>query len=210
MKRPIHGGPDGRQPIEHDFSTNANPLGPPPGLDVVLAAAQRSRYPDPAYAALRRALAAWHGVAPERVMPTAGTSEAIRRLTLAARLRGVTEVWVPAPGYGDYAAAASALGLTLREYRAGCELLQGLGEAERPALVWICEPCNPTGDSLPAQFWRGLLAAMPRARCILALDRAYEPLRLQGTDPVPAPLAMQAWQCLSPNKALAIDRKSVV
>ena len=29
---PEHGGPDGGLPITHDFSTNANPLGPPPAL----------------------------------------------------------------------------------------------------------------------------------------------------------------------------------
>ena len=28
---PEHGGPDGGLPITLDFSTNANPLGPPPG-----------------------------------------------------------------------------------------------------------------------------------------------------------------------------------
>jgi histidinol-phosphate aminotransferase len=38
----------------------------------------------------------------------------------------------------------------------------------------------------------------------LALDRAYEPLRLVGQDPVPAALAEQCWQLCSPNKALGL------
>ena len=49
----------------------------------------------------------WHGVEPERVLPASGGSEAIRRLTLAAMLSGVTRVCVPRPGFGDYAHATT-------------------------------------------------------------------------------------------------------
>ena len=35
---PTHGGTDAGPPVLHDFSTNAHPLGPPPGalVDIVL------------------------------------------------------------------------------------------------------------------------------------------------------------------------------
>ncbi len=199
-----HGGPDGGALIAHDFSTNANPLGPPPGVLVALREAERGHYPDPHYRRLRERLASWHGVATERVLPTAGTSEAIRRLTLAALLQGVRTVWVPRPGYGDYAAAALALGLAVREYAGADALLTGLSDAQSPVLVWLCEPCNPTGQSLSADFWAALVRAAAQRNLVLALDRAYEPLRLQGENPVPLALAQQAWQCFSPNKALGL------
>jgi histidinol-phosphate aminotransferase len=199
-----HGGPDALQPIAHDFSTNANPLGPPPSLARALAAADRSRYPDPSYAALRGALGAWHGVAPERVVPGAGTSEAIRRLTLAAHLGGVARAWVPRPGYGDYAAAALALGLRVDGYADEAALLEVLARRAEPALVWLCEPCNPTGASLGPGFWRAAEPLLASFDGVVVLDRAYEPLRLAGADPVPAGFAARAWQCLSPNKSLGL------
>jgi histidinol-phosphate aminotransferase len=200
----VHGGPDGLQPITCDFSTNANPLGPPPSLVRALAEADRGRYPDPSYEALRVALGAWHGVPPQHVVPTAGTSEGIRRLTLAASLQGVVRVWVPRPGYGDYAAAAQALQMRVDHYDTAEELLRVLDRRSQPALAWICEPCNPTGDSLPPDFWREAGSRVDSFNGVIALDRAYEALRLAGSDPVPATFAARTWQCMSPNKSLGL------
>lgn len=179
---PEHGGPDGGLPITHDFSTNANPLGPPPALLQAVLQADRSRYPDPQYRALRRLLGD-----NDLVLPTAGGAEGIRRLTLAAWLTGRREVWVPQPGFGDYALAAQALQMTVRPYAQPQDI--------RPAgaaLVWICEPCNPTGDSV---------ARWPALDALVVVDRAYEPLRLQGEAP---PLPAGAWQLICPNKALGL------
>lgn len=199
-----HGGPDDGPPIAHDFSTNANPLGPPPALAATLLDVDRARYPDPRYRRLRETLGRWHGVAPERVLPCAGISEAIRRLTLAAQRRGLGSAWVPRPGYGDYAAAAQALGLVIHEHDDGDALLEALAALRGPTLLWLCEPCNPTGAARPTGFWDALARALDERSQVLVLDRAYEPLRLEGADPVPAALAAQAWQCVSPNKALAL------
>ncbi len=181
-----HGGPDGGSPVEHDFSTNANPLGPPPALMRAVQQADRQHYPDPNYRALRRRLA--EGRDDNLVLPTAGGAEGIRRLTLAAMLAGQREVWVPQPGFGDYAVAAQALGLAVKPYAEPA----GIRPAA-PALVWICEPCNPTGDSIAA--WPGLDGHL------VAVDRAYEPLRLLGEAAAPPP---RAWQLVCPNKALGL------
>lgn len=200
-----HGGPDGAHAVVHDFSTNANPLGPPEAVMAAVQRANRRRYPEPDYAAVRAQLATWHCVDRQRVLPTAGTSEAIRRLTLAALLQGLRVLWTPRPGYADYAFAARALGMDVRDYDDADTLLSGLATGpDGDALVWVCEPNNPTGRSLPASFWTALLQARGASRHVWALDRAYEPLRLEGGDPVPAAWADQAWQCLSPNKALGM------
>ncbi|WP_290660025.1 pyridoxal phosphate-dependent aminotransferase [Aquabacterium sp.] len=199
-----HGGPDNGAPITHDFSSNANPLGAPDEVVQAIQAADRQRYPDPDYQALRECLAQVLGAQAARVLPTAGSSEAIRRLTLAASLRGVRQVWVPQPGYGDYRSAALALGLEVQGYTSGEALLSALMEQARPSLVWLCEPCNPTGQSLPPSFWMALAELQRQHPVMLAVDRAYEPLRLVGQDPVPAALADQCWQLCSPNKALGL------
>lgn len=204
---PTHGGPDGGPPLRHDFSTNASPLPAPAPVRQALRQALRTRYPDPAYAALRATLAGWLGVAAARVLPTAGTAEAIRRLTLALAAAGAREVWVPQPGYADYGAAAHALGLAVRPYTDAMALPQALARAAQPVLLWLCEPCNPTGASLPPDFWQALhpmLRGGAQGPHRAVIDRAYEPLRLQGRDPVPTTLARHLWQCGSPNKALGL------
>jgi histidinol-phosphate aminotransferase len=192
MRSDVHGGTDAGPALLHDFSTNANPLPAPAALVEALQQADRRRYPDPQYLALRLHLAGVHGVAPAQVLPASGGAEAIRRLSLMALLRGLREVWVPDPGFGDYAAAAQALGLPVRSYASVQQLLDGLG---RDALVWICEPCNPTGASLDSAD----IAAIAVRAALTVLDLAYEPLRLAGAAPAIPP---HCWQLHCPNKAL--------
>lgn len=198
MNPGTHGGPDAGPAIQHDFSTNASPCGAPPALLDAVLAARRDRYPDPQYLGLREQLAAAEGLANERLLPTAGSSEAIRRLTLAAQLAGVREVWVPQPGYGDYAAAALALGLACRSYRRASDVPPDVA-----ALIWVCEPANPDGSSLSADDWAWLARLQARG-AQLAIDLAYEPLRLDGSSRLPEALAAQAWRLVSPNKALGL------
>jgi histidinol-phosphate aminotransferase len=185
---PEHGGPDGGPPAEHDFSTNASPLGPPPALWLAVQQAERHAYPDPRYRALRQRLGDAHGVEADLILPTAGGAEGLRRLTLAALLAGRREAWVPQPGFGDYALAARALGLAVRPYADAAQI-----RPTAPALVWVCEPCNPTGASLAA--WPELGDAL------VVVDQACEPLRLQGHAPALPPTA---WRLVCPNKALGL------
>lgn len=197
MNGAIHGGEDGGLPVAHDFSSNASPLGPPPALWQAVMEADRRHYPDPNYRALRQRLAQAQACQPGQVLPAAGGAEAIRRLSLAARLEGCTEVWVPQPGFGDYALAAQALDLPVRGYARVSEI-----QPAGPALVWLCDPCNPSGALLNAADWaqlRALHQAQPSTR--LVLDQAYDALCLQGKPQPPAP---EAWRLVCPNKALGL------
>ncbi len=107
----VHGGPDALGAPLHDFSTNANACGPCPAALAALAQADRSRYPDPAYTALTAALAAFHGVAADRIVLAASASEFIHRITALAARSGARRAIVPAHGYGDYARAAQLWGM---------------------------------------------------------------------------------------------------
>lgn len=197
----MHGGTDAGPPVRHDFSTNAHPLGPPPAaLDAVLRA-DRLCYPDPAYAALRARLGDWHRVEPDRVLPASGGSEAIRRLTLAAMLSGVTRVCVPQPGFGDYAAAAHALGLQVTGYDDAFELADSL---TLPSLVWVCDPNNPTGASFGPAEWTAVALALGQSGSQLVVDQAYDALRLAGACALPQPIADGAWRLVCPNKAFGL------
>lgn len=198
---PIHGGPDAAGVPRHDFSTNSNACGPCPEALRAVQAADATRYPDPAYAALRNALGALHGVAPERIVVAASASEFIHRITALAALRGTTGVVVPAHGYGDYAQAALARGLALVRSCAGD------GQSGAPGLQWACEPSSPQGLADPA------LRGGPRegaGETLRVLDCAYAPLRLQsGPASTPeggffSPAPSGWWQLWTPNKALGL------
>lgn len=209
-----HGGTDLGPAVAWDFSTNSNPLPQPECLSMALACADRRRYPEPSYLHLRERLAEAGLGDADRILPTAGSAEAIRRLTLMAHLKGVTQVWTPWPGFGEYAAAAAALGLTVRRYRSVEDLTQCVNACRAarqsaPMLLWVCDPCNPTGRCLSEQGWQQLAELCAATNLMLAVDLAYAPLRwprstLSGQGTLPRCVRDIAWQLWSPNKALGL------
>ena len=182
-----HGGPDALGVPTHDFSTNANACGPCPPALTALAVADRRHYPDPTYSELRARVAAFHGVAAERVVFVASASEGIHRLSALAARAGLRHAVLPAHGYGDYARAAEVWGLKPTAADAS------------PALHWACEPTSPLGTA-DAALARWAAAPAP-AGSLRVVDMAYAPLRLKG-DATRAPA--DAWQLWTPNKALGL------
>ncbi len=163
-----------------DFSQNINPLGPPRDA---LEAARRAlyedsgRYPDLEYTGLREALAAYLGVGAETVVPTNGGAEA---LFLAARAAGTEgRALVLEPTFSEYAAAARASGMepvrTVAR-RPG----EGFGwdptsyrDLEGVSLVFLCNPNNPTGDSLSYEEVLEIAARVQEAGAVLVVDEAF-------------------------------------
>lgn len=200
---PLHGGPDADGVPVFDFSTNSNACGPCPEALGAVQAADATRYPDPAYTALREALGAFHGVAPDRIVLAASASEFIHRITAMAVQQGVVQVSVPLHSYGDYAHAAQAWGLGV---------VRGAGA--NAGLQWACEPSSPLGRSdLSAQAWqveaRGDGNRDDGTSGVLrVLDCAYVPLRIDAEGAwagAPSPdLASACWQLWTPNKALGL------
>ncbi|UJW82965.1 aminotransferase class I/II-fold pyridoxal phosphate-dependent enzyme [Hydrogenophaga sp. SL48] len=182
----IHGGPDALGVPRWDFSTNANACGPCPMALAAVAGADAQHYPDPGYTALRAALAAFHGVAVERIVVAGSASEFIARITAAVARSGGRRVWLPALSYGDYAHAAKAWGL------------QRVNDPAQADLLWLCEPASPLGTAEP------MANAVAEQGAVVVLDRAYEPLRLSGHGSLGAEALDRVWQLWSPNKALGL------
>ncbi|HRM83574.1 MAG TPA: aminotransferase class I/II-fold pyridoxal phosphate-dependent enzyme, partial [Acidovorax temperans] len=197
----VHGGPDALGVPAHDFSTNSNACGPCPAVLSALQQADATRYPDPAYTALRAALAALHGVAPDRIVVAGSASEFIHRITTWARLHGCTQVQLPPHSYGDYAQAAQAHGLAVLRRSAKAAVGGEGSDAGAPAtLHWACEPASPLGtvDGV-LSAWHG--PTPPGS--VRVLDCAYRPLRLATSHSDPE-LPASAWQLWSPNKSLGL------
>ncbi len=181
-----HGGPDSEGVPQFDFSTNSHACGPCPAVLAAVQQADAGRYPDAGYESLRRQLAAFHGVDAPRVLLAGSASEFIFRITALAVQRGATAVWLPPHSYGDYAQAAQAWKLPV---------------VAQPALAqlrWACDPSSPLGAVQPVL---GELLD-PSALCVL--DRAYEPLRLEGTLALLDEALQGFWQLWTPNKALGL------
>ena len=163
-----------------DFSQNINPLGAPPAA---LEAARRAldedtgRYPDLSYHELREALGAYVGVDPRRVVPTNGGAEA---LFLAARTagRGGTAA-ILEPTFSEYAPAAEAAGLeparrVVRRPEDGFALgLRALDDLEGAAVVFLCNPNNPTGGVLGRGEVLEIAARVRDAGAVLVVDEAF-------------------------------------
>lgn len=157
-----------------DFSSNINPLGPPPVAERLFREAWRdiARYPDPAAWQLRRAIAESHGVPEASVIAGNGAAELIDLAVRAIRPR-VTGL--ARPSFGEYEEAVAKSGGTV------CELL--LREADDFALraetveaklsamdaLFLGHPNNPTGRLLDPALVRRIVAEGKT----LLLDEAF-------------------------------------
>jgi len=162
----VHGGNDLLGQPEIEFSSNANACGPCPIAVRAIDQVDPSYYPESGYLTLRRQLANFHGVGMDRLLIAASGSEFITRITALTAVNGNGAVWLPQHAYADYATAASA-------YR-----LPRAATPEEAGLVWCCDPTSPLGQT------DELLARVGQLHGTVALDRAYEPLRLEGALPI--------------------------
>lgn len=202
---PLHGGSDALGVPQWDFSTNSNATGPCPHTVAALAGADITRYPDPAYTALRHTLAAWHAVDSERIVIGSSGSELIARLTawvnaqVRASCKGCSHnnrhsqtppaVWLPAHHYADYAHAAALHGMVQ------------VADVMQADLIWLCAPSSPLGQALALPpHW-----AQRRPSSTVVLDCAYAPLQLTDSPLLPEAFERHsAWQIYTPNKALGV------
>lgn len=189
---PVHGAFDyselealGLHPQEvMDFSVNANPYGPSPRVREAVAQLALDRYPDRACLALRRAILRYElsttNLTLDALVCGNGTAEliwAIARTYLRPGLKAV----VIGPTFGEYRAACLAVGATLLEYRARAsehfqpdvEEIAAWLEKEPPALVWLCNPNNPTGTWLHREHIQALAEVCRNIKAILVVDEAY-------------------------------------
>ncbi|MBR6951001.1 MAG: aminotransferase class I/II-fold pyridoxal phosphate-dependent enzyme [Oscillospiraceae bacterium] len=145
----VYAGP----PVTVDFSSNLNPLGMPDAVKQALTAdpARFEIYPDPACTALRRAVAAYHGLDPEDILPGNGADDMIYRLCTVLRPK---KVLLTAPSFSEYAKAARAAGAELKYHALreadGFAVTEAFCDDITPDvdLVWLCTPNNPTGRTV--------------------------------------------------------------
>jgi histidinol-phosphate aminotransferase len=162
-----------------DFSVCVNPFGPSPRVRQALANASTDQYPDREAHALRAALAVKLDIKPRRILVGNGVSELIWLAALAFAQPGA-RVLVIGPTYGEYARAASLQGAVLCTWTArpddrfgiDAEAIENKLKAVDPAVVFVCNPNNPTGSVLAPD---AILAwARRNPRTLFVVDEAYQ------------------------------------
>jgi len=147
-----------------DFSANLRPEGPPDWVMESMAGAmgEARYYPDVAMRAAQEGLAAYAGVPPECVLPTAGGIEAIDLICRA----GVGRVLTMPPTFGEYARRARAYGREDGLYTTPGVVGQG-------DVVFLCNPNNPTGEAVGRDSVLALAEGIRSAGGALAVDEAF-------------------------------------
>ncbi len=166
--------PVGDAPLD----ANENPLAPPAAWAVRaaqrLSTAALNRYPDPACGALRAKLAALHGVPGESLCFGNGSDELISLLLTAFGGAGA-KLLVPTPTFSMYKLCAIGQGWQVMEEPLGegfalTDAFVARARAEKPRLIFLASPNNPTGNAFdPAK----IEALMGIDGVTLALDEAY-------------------------------------
>ena len=168
-----------------DCSANLTPLGMPPqvGEAAAAAAAQAAPYPDPLCRALRAAIAAHDGVAPEQVLCGSGAAELIFRLAYALKPR---RALVTAPTFSEYEGALSAAGCAVARHllrrERDFDVDEGILEAIGPdtELVFLCTPNNPTGRLISRDLLLRIAEKCRDLGAVLAVDECFLPLSCGG------------------------------
>jgi len=159
------------------MASNENPFGPSPTAVRAMQAslAESNFYPDNDAIELRERLAEKHGVQPEQIVPTAGSTALlgiIARTLLSPGLNAITSE----RSFIVYPIATQAAGGRLIKVpmRGDAFDLNAIAAAvdQHTRIIYISNPNNPTGTLIPAQELDRFLDDVPEY-VIVILDEAY-------------------------------------
>lgn len=179
----IHGGDWAGYEQEYgciplDFSSNTSPLGMPEGVRAAAARAllDAERYPDPLCRELCRAIAAAEGVDALWCLCGDGAAGLIYRAVLARRPK---RALVTAPAFAEYEAALALAGCEIAHYPLTEETGFLLGRefadwiAPGTDMVFLCQPNNPTGRTVPRALLLEVLERCREAGALLVMDECF-------------------------------------
>jgi histidinol-phosphate aminotransferase len=165
--------------VEVRLNTNESPYPPPAGwLEALIDEARDiayNRYPDRSARVLREALAQLHDVSPEQVFAANGSNEVLQSICLAYGGPGRKAAMFE-PTYALHSHISHLTGTELvqgqrrPDFTLDVGAALGLLERERPSIVFLCSPNNPTGLAEDASTVRALVTG-PSG--LVVVDEAY-------------------------------------
>jgi len=170
------GGGDAENRDAIRLCSNENPFGKTRLAELVqrVAECNIALYPDNDYPGLKAALAQLHGVRQSQLLIGSGSSEV---LTLLARtfLSRSRVALCSTYSFSLYSIVTSITGAAVRrvpslEY--GHDTAALLSEAGNAQVIFIDNPCNPTGRHLSKDAWAAFMREVPRSTLVV-VDEAY-------------------------------------
>ena len=196
MRKYEHGGDifaENRKVL--DFSVNIDPIGMPRTAAEAAkkAVKEETSYPDPFCRKLTEALSERYGLPSENIVCGNGASDLILRLCAAVR---PGKVFVPAPGFSEYARSAALFGAEITEYSVpGFDLSEQYGIlpledsllqldlvpeegallnfGSSRAMVFVCRPNNPDGSMMSLDDLRKTAELCKERGLLLAVDECF-------------------------------------
>jgi len=161
-----------------DFSSNILPFGPSPRVLEAIRTTPIDRYPDRECRLLRKAIAELHSIDADRILVGNGCSELIH-LIASSIIRPGDPVLVVGPTFSEYERATHlangivhrCLAVAEKRFACPCDAIDLTLKTLAIKGVWICNPNNPTGQSVTRGQLVGWLEEYPRT--IFIIDEAY-------------------------------------
>jgi histidinol-phosphate aminotransferase len=169
--------------VDVRLNTNESPFPPPPAFVEAwlkaLADTDLHRYPDLSASALRAGIGSYLGQPPERVFAANGSNEVLQTLLLTYGGAG-RRALVFEPTYALHSHLCRITGTSVvtgerdHDFRISPTEASMLIAAERPAVVFVCSPNNPTGTvEARATVEAILAAAIDHGSGLVVVDEAY-------------------------------------
>ena len=181
-----HGGNIYANDIRLDFSASINPLGTPP---VVLEAVKSSLrridcYPDPACSKLIEAIAAYENIPSETILCGNGAAELIYSFCFSEK---PGRALIPVPTFSEYETALLPTGCEIihhqmkfaQDFILDESILDGIA-IQRPDVVFLCNPGNPTGRLISPYILKEIIALCEINNIRMFVDECF--LDLTGSD----------------------------
>jgi threonine-phosphate decarboxylase len=163
-----------------DFSASINPLGLAPearrrlkrDIDLI------GHYPDKRQEELRALIASREGVHPDCILFGNGATQLIHCIP---RARACRKAMIIEPSFSEYRAAAESRGAKVVEFRTEAEksfeldlksLLHAI-QIERPNLIFLGNPNNPTGVSIPRRTLSRVIKFCANHLVDLVVDESF-------------------------------------
>ena len=186
LKTGVHGGYNqaeldtlGIEPDEIiDFSVSTNPTGTPPGVLRQVSVKDLSGYPDSQSSLLKREIARISEVSEKNILVCSGSTEIIR-LAVTAYLKQKDRVLLVEPTYGEYRLSCEIAGAEVQtfltsakdDFKPDISALTNQIKSEKPKILFICNPNNPTGYFLKRDEFEKILSVASES--LVVLDEAY-------------------------------------
>lgn len=181
-----HGGDIYKEEVVLDFSANTNPFGTPQAVKDAISDALDTvhRYPDPYCRALTKAISEHENVPREYILCGNGAAELIYAYAKAVKPGKAAEL---APTFSEYSLGLEQVGCRVVRYTLQREndfaLERGIFpflEQEKPEVLYLCNPNNPTGKLADPVLLEQIVAYCAERRIRVFLDECFLDLTADG------------------------------